>query len=417
MTPFGIILVTAVFSSQIIQTITQPKKYRCASFRPLPQPNSEPISSFILRVPPLSVTKSQSNTTKSPGSASKSSVSVNKSQNSVSKSPSSILEPSSSVTKSSSTVQKVTNSSRTANRFPPDSSFSLFKLPLQLISSLLVPLIPSTIRQNTSTIISPQFNLQMPLTISTFHDPKYIPSNVPVVCKNLPKSCNSPPNDTNNSNYIFCNSLLGSSHKSIVYNWICNSLLNKIQNVNCTVPPIECDPPEEPNSSTTVNPTVTPITTDSTVTPTAGTTPTDITTPTDKTTPKDKTTPTVIDTTTPTVIDTTTPTVIDTTTPTSTPQYPIPPCTSNTCHRPCIPLVHIPKPKPKPCSLPVTHLHSHIPLKHYPPLHHASCSPSYAYFNSLFDSTTYKPDENLDSNLQKDILLKILKSLISNSNL
>ncbi|XP_060834266.1 mucin-2-like [Rhopalosiphum padi] len=512
MTPFGIILVIAVFSTQVMQTITQPKKYRCASFRPLPQPESEPISSFYLRLPPLSATKSQSTTTKSPAaSGSKSPVSVIKSPSSVSKSsssipksPSSVPKSSSLITKPSSTVQKVTNSSRTANKSTPDS-FSLFKLPLQLISSLLVPIIPSTIRQNTSTVISPQFNFQMPLTFSTVHQPKYTPSdtnNSPVPCNTnnlsthpcnslpgntniLPNPCNSPPGITNtipnpcnslpgntntipnpcntlpgntntqpgntniqpdntntqpgntntstshdnskscntntisnpcnsttgisinNSNYVFCTSLLGNSHKSIIYNWICNYLLNKIQNVNNNTPPIKCiSTSTEPNPPVTDNPTVTPIIpTDSTVTSTEGTTSTEDTptedtstgdTPITEDTPKDNSTPDVN---------------ISTTTL-------VPPCTLTTrFHKPCLPPIHH-IPKPKPCSLPaVTNSNPHISLnKHHCPLHHAACPPSHAYFHPLLNPTTYKYNTDLTSP-QEEILLKIIKSLISNSNL
>ncbi|XP_026804064.1 mucin-2-like [Rhopalosiphum maidis] len=519
MTPFGIILVIAVFSTQVMQTITQPKKYRCASFRPLPQPESEPISSFYLRLPPLSATKSQSTTTKSPAaSGSKSPVSVIKSQSSASKSsssipksPSSVSKSSSLITKPSSTVQKVTNSSRTANKSTPDS-FSLFKLPLQLISSLLVPMVPSTIRQNTSTVISPQFNFQMPLTFSTVHQPKYTPSDTnisPVPCNTnnlstpcnslpgntnilpnpcnslpgntntlpnpcnslpgntniLPNPCNSPPgitntipnpcnslpgntntlpnpcnslpgntntlpnpcntlpgntntlpntcnsttgNNINNSNYVFCTSLLGNSHKSIIYNWICNYLLNKIQNVNNNTPPIKCiSTSTEPNPPVTDNPTVTPIIpTDSTVTSsTEGTTSTEDTptedtptgdTPITEVTPKDNSTPNIN---------------ISTTTL-------VPPCTLTTrFHKPCLPPIHH-IPKPKPCSLPaVTNSHSHTSLnKHHCPLHHTACPPSHAHFHPLLNPTTYKSNTELTSP-QEEILLKIIKSLISNSNL
>uniref|UniRef100_A0A2S2NY97 Uncharacterized protein n=1 Tax=Schizaphis graminum TaxID=13262 RepID=A0A2S2NY97_SCHGA len=498
MTPFGIVLVIAVFSTQVIQTITQPKKYRCASFRPLPQPESEPISSFYLRLPPLSATKSQSTTTKSPASGSKLPVSVIKSPSSVSKSsssipksPSSVPKSSSLITKPSSTVQKVTNSSRIANKSTPDS-FSLFKLPLQLISSLLVPIIPSTIRQNTSTVISPQFNFQMPLTFSTVHQPKYTPSdtnNLPVSCNTnnlstpcntlpgntntLPNPCSSPPDITNtipnpcnslpgntntlpnpcntntqpgikntlpnpcntlpgntntstshdnlkscntntisnpcnsttsninNSNYVFCTTLLGNSHKSIIFNWICNYLLNKIQNVNNNTPPIKCiSTSTESNPPVTDNPTATPIIpTDSTVTSTEGTTPTEDTptedTPITEDTPKDNTTPNVN---------------IPTTTL-------VPPCTLTTrLHKLCLPSIHH-IPKPKPCSLPaVTNSHPHISLnKHHCPLHHAACPPSHAYFHPLLNPTTYKSTDLTSP--QEEILLKIIKSLISDSNL
>eukprot|EP00102_Acyrthosiphon_pisum_P026091 XP_016663301.1 PREDICTED: type-2 histone deacetylase 1-like isoform X2 [Acyrthosiphon pisum] len=497
MTPFGIVLVAAVFSMQVMQAITQPKKYRCNSLRPLPQPESEPISSWILKLPP-SVTKSSSTASKSPALVSKSSSSVinssssvPKSPSSVSKSPSSVSKSSSTATKSSSTVQKVTstvtNSSRSANRLPPDS-FSLFKLPLKLISSLLIPLIPPTIRQNTSSIISPLFSFQMPLTFSTIHQPNYLPYNtnnstvpcnslpgntnnlpipfnpLPGISNNLPISFNSIPGNTNNlpipftstipgntntlptpcnslpgnknnstnpcnsvsgstntlpnpsnskaenannSNNVLCNSLLGNSHKFIIYNWICNYLLNKIQNVS-NIPPIELIPtPSEPNQLATDNSTVTPIPSDFTVTSTVYSptedTPNDNNTPNDNTpndnTPNDNTSNDNI--------------------PISTPHYPIPPCMFtpiNKIHTPCLPLIHIPKPKPKPCSVPVTYSNSYIPLKYCPP-NHGSCSPSYAYFNSLFNPTTYKYNTDHTLNPQEEILLKILKSVISNPNL
>ncbi|KAL4091091.1 hypothetical protein QTP88_025831 [Uroleucon formosanum] len=527
MTPFGILLVTALFSTQVIQGIAQPKKYRCASFRPLLQPESEPISSFLLRLPPPSITKSSSTVSKYPGSVSKSSSSVINSSSSVPKSPSSVPKSSSSASKSSSsvsklsssdsksssTVQKVTSTvtNSSANRLPPDS-FSLFKLPLKLISSLLVPLIPPIVRQNTSSVFSPLFSFQMPLTFSTIHHSSYLPCNtnnstavpcnsipgntnnlpinfnpspgisnnlpisfnslpgntnnlpipftsipsnintlptpcnslpgntntLPTPCnslpgnknnstspcnsvsgstKTLPNPCNSVAEKANNSNNVLCNSLLGNSHKFIIYNWFCNYLLNKIQNVSGNIPPIELIPtPNEPNYPlTTDNPTVTPIPSDFTVIPTEDI-PNDNNTPNDNTpndnTPNDNTpndnTPND---------NTPNDNTSNDNIPISTPQYPIPPCMFtpiNKIHTPCLPLIHIPKPKP--CSVPMTYSHSHVPLKYCPP-NHGSYSPSYAYFNSLFNPTTYRFNADHNLNPQEEILLKILKSVILNPNL
>ncbi|XP_022172823.1 uncharacterized protein PB18E9.04c-like [Myzus persicae] len=562
MTPFSVILVTALFSTQVMQAITQPKKYRCISLRPLPQLESEPTSPWILRRP-ASITKSSSTASKSPASGSKSPSSIINSPSTVSKppssapkSPSSVPKSSSSATKSSSTVQKVTstvtNSSRTTNRLPPDS-FSLFKLPLKLISSLLVPLIPTKIRQNTTSIISPLFSFQMPLTFSTIHHSNNLPCNtnnspvpcnslpgntntsidfnplpgisnnipisfnsipgntnilpnpcntlpgntnnlpppcnslpcntntlptpcnslpgntnsLPTPCNSLPSNINTPPTpcnpppgntntsptpcnslpgntntvhtpcnslpgnkntstnpcnsiagNTNNSNNVLCDSLLGHSHKSIIYNWFCNYFLNKIQNVSCNTPSIEVIPTSsEPyNPPATDNPTETPsVPSDFTVTPTVYSptedTPNDNSTPNDNTpndnTPNDNTPND----------NTPNDNIPNDNIPISTPHYSIPPCTStsiNKIHSPCLRLIH--STKPKPCSVPVTHPHSHIPLKHCPP-NHASCSPSHSHFNSLFNPTTYKSNGYHVLNPQEKILLKLLNSLISNSNL
>lgn len=328
---------------------------------------------------------------------------------------------------------------------------------------------PTIVRQNTSTVISPQFNFQMPLTFSNIHHTKYNPcndtNNLPVPCNTnnlsnpcnslscnnntLPNPCNSQPcsntntipnpcssqpcsntnttpnpyssqpcsntntittpnnfgssntntlpnpcSNSSKSNYIFCNSLLGNSHKSFIYNWICTYFLNKIQNVDCNIPKIEIvTTPSVPNSPTTDNPTITTIPIDTTITATSYPPSKDI--PNDNTTPGDNTTP-------------------NDDIPTSTQQYPIPPCTpTNKFHKHCLPLIHIPKSKP--CSLPVTKSHLHIPLR-CPP-HHVPCSPSYMYFNSLLNPTTDKPNLDLTSNSEKEILLSILERLIFNSNL
>jgi len=182
-------------------------------------------------------------------------------------------------------------------------------------------------------------------------------------------------------------------------------LLNKIQNVSCNIPPIELIPtPSEPNLLATENPTVTPIPSDFTVTPTVYSptedTPNDNNTPNDNTpndnTPNDN--------------------ISNDNIPISTPRFPIPPCMFtpiNKFHTPCLPLIHIPKPKP--CSVPVTYSNSHIPLKYCPP-NHGSCPPSYPYFNSLFNPTTYKSNTDHTLNPQEEVLLKILKSVISNQN-
>jgi len=187
-------------------------------------------------------------------------------------------------------------------------------------------------------------------------------------------------------------------------------LLNKIQNVSCDFPPTELiSTPSEPNPPATDNPnTVPPVLSDFTTdTPTEDITPNDNNPPNDNNTPSDNNTPNY---------DTPDDNTPNNNIPTS--HCPIPPCIFtpiSKIHKPCLSLIH--SSKPKPCGVPVTYSHhSHIPSKYYPP-NHAPCSPSYAYFNSLFNPTIYKSNADHTLNPQDEILLKILKSLISNSNL
>lgn len=176
-----------------MQTITQTKKYRCVSLlRPLPQPEPERIQQpRIPKRPSSSVTRSPSVGPKLPSSGTKLSTSVPKSPYSVTKPPPSVSKSPSSVSKSPSSVPKPSPSSNL--KLPPDS-FSLFKLPLQLISSLLSPLMPHTIRQNTTSVITPLVNFQMPLTFSTIHSP----NASPCITNNLPVPCNPQPGIINN---------------------------------------------------------------------------------------------------------------------------------------------------------------------------------------------------------------------------
>jgi len=177
--------------------------------------------------------------------------------------------------------------------------------------------------------------------------------------------------------------------------------------MNCnTLPPENIPTSSEPNLPVTDNPTTVSVS-ESTVTPT-------IYSPTTEDTPNDNNT-TVNDDTPTDSIPTSTPT---NSIPTSTPHCPIEPCIltpKSKIHKPCLPLIHIPKPTP--CSLPVTYSHSHIPLKFCPP-NHASCPPSHAHFHSIYNPTNnYKSNADITLNSQEEILLKMLKSLISNSNL
>lgn len=187
-----------------MQTITQTKKYRCVSLsRPSSQPEPEPERiqqswipkrfSFIVTRSPSIVTKLPSSGTKLPFSGTKLSTPVPKSQSSVTKPPTDIPKSSptsSSVSKPPSSDQKLPSSKLKM----PSDSFSLFKFPLQLISSLLSPLVPHTIRQNTSSVITPLFSVQMPLTFSTIHSP----NTLPCIKNNLPDSCNPQPGIINN---------------------------------------------------------------------------------------------------------------------------------------------------------------------------------------------------------------------------
>jgi len=193
-------------------------------------------------------------------------------------------------------------------------------------------------------------------------------------------------------------------------------LLNKIQNVTYDISSTELIPtPSEPNPPATDNPTVLgPVTSDFTVTPTEDITPYDNNPPNDNNTPNYINTPNDNNTPNYDTPDDNTP---NNNIPTSTSHYPIPPCIFtqiSKTHKPCLPLIH--STKSKPCNVPVTYSHSHIPLKYYPP-NHVPCSSSYAYFNSLFNPTIYKSNADHTLNPQDEILLKILKSLISNSNL
>ncbi|VVC38661.1 Hypothetical protein CINCED_3A016108 [Cinara cedri] len=155
------------------------------SNRPVPMSSASPKPPFSSR------SKSQSNrpvpmssaSPKSPFSSRSKSRLNGKSplSSSGSRSPPDSVRSKPSRRKSPNSVQGSSNPSSPDSRMiHPSDSFSLFKLPLQLISNIFMP---PTIKQNTSSVVSPLINFQMPLTFSTIHAAPY-----QVPCKKITNS-------------------------------------------------------------------------------------------------------------------------------------------------------------------------------------------------------------------------------------
>lgn len=186
---------------QVIRTISQPQRYRIISLRPSPQLESDSIP------PQVSRRLSQSSGSNSPSIVTKPPSTVRNLPETIPPQVSRRLSQSS-VSKSSSPVEKSpstnSKSTSTVSKLPPDS-FSLFKLPLRLISHVLSPLIPPTIRQNTTSIISPLISFQMPLTFTTNHHSNPLPcnTNIHYSTNNSPVPCNPQSGVTNNIPFPF----------------------------------------------------------------------------------------------------------------------------------------------------------------------------------------------------------------------
>lgn len=400
-----------------MQTSTQihKKKHRCVSLRPLSQAESESRTSNQ---------RSQYSVPKSPTTAplSKSSSPVTaKSSDSVLKSPSPEQKSSPSVMRSLNTASRSTS-----------DSFTLFKLPLQLISKLLSPLLPSTIKRNTSSVIAPLINFNMPLTFSTVHSSNPIPcktkSSIPCTTQldtQVNIHCDYPP-CTNFPNNITQQKEINSSHSALIYYFLCSVLLNNLNNISLcnTIKPSDSPVTSTVNPPTTV-PTDLPTTNDTQTTTVQTndipTTTTDIPIPPTSTTPKSTTKEEPIP---PTPDKPKCPSKEPVSTTPHTPgcksDESIPPCITvpqckpHNSYKPYLPPMHIPKPIPCKSLLPHTSNapvicpHSPVPhLKLHPPIHS-----SLEIFKPPFKSTNHKSIE-FNENSQ-DLLLKLIASLTSN---
>lgn len=454
----------------MMQTIGQTKKPRCISIlRPVPQPEPQQLSSRISRLPPSTTKSSISSDPKSlspPGSKSLSAdprslpVVGPKSQSSRSKPSSPRLIPQSpnkgsnspysgskslsarqrSLISSTGPKRKSSSSSRSpsSNRKPPYSAgssnpsspvsrmspdlFSLFKLPLQIISNILMP--PTTVKQNTSSVISPFINFQMPLTFSTVHAaPSQVPckiiTNSPIPCGGNPGSdiltdnYNNPQRDTScNGNPIIDHSKpYNLSYGILIYNFICDLLFHK----QIIITPPQTLPPTTVKIDTTLPPDVT-----TSFIPPKTSTPIDA--------PTDPVTDVITD------IPTTTVQDINKTTPIVTVTTPCPHDIPTTTKTPiddiickfvyCSPVLRYIISKHMICksSLPFSchknKHHFHRRISHHPNKVYVQTDvPEWSHYGDKFNSEFVNDyDEPALNNSQEELLLKLLKILISSSN-